>query len=76
MRLVIALAMLAGCASGQADGWARPDMTEEQLGRDTLQCLSQAQRIVPERDGPRTTIDQDRYRRCMEALGYTAAPRQ
>jgi hypothetical protein len=76
MRLVLALVMLAGCASGQGDGWTKPDMTEEQLGRDTLQCLTQAQQIVPQMDGPRTTIDQDRYRRCMEALGYTGAPRK
>jgi hypothetical protein len=72
--LVALLAMLTGCASAGSGGWTKPGMTEEQLGHDTTRCLSEAREIVPSRDGPRTRIDQDRYRRCMEGLGYTAAP--
>jgi hypothetical protein len=71
--LVVELIVLAGCSSAGSGGWTKPGMTEEQLRSDTLQCLSQAQEIVPGRDGPRTQIDQDRYRRCMEGLGYTTA---
>jgi hypothetical protein len=49
-------------------------MTQDQLDRDTLLCLQEAQMTVPSRDGPRTKVDQTRYRRCMVAQGYTGAP--
>lgn len=71
--LVVALGLVGGCASGSA-GWAKPGMTEQELERDTMQCLAQSQQMAPGRDGPRTAVDQDRYQRCMTARGYTAAP--
>jgi hypothetical protein len=71
--LTIALAAMAGCASSD-DGWTKPGMTQDQLGRDTLLCLQEAQMTVPSRDGPRMKVDQPRYRRCMAAQGYTAGP--
>ena len=72
--LLIGLAQLSGCASSGSDGWMKPGMTEQELSRDTMQCLAQSQGMAPGRDGPRTTVDQDRYQRCMTARGYTAAP--
>jgi hypothetical protein len=74
--LTIAIVATAGCASSSGDGWTKPGMTQDQLGRDTLLCLQEAQMTVPSRDGPRTKVDQTRYRRCMAAQGYTAAPSQ
>jgi hypothetical protein len=74
--LTIVLAATASCASSSGDGWTKPGMTQDQLGRDTLLCLQEAQMTVPSRDGPRTKVDQPRYRRCMAAQGYTAAPSQ
>lgn len=72
--LLVALAMLGGCASSGSAGWAKPGMTEQELGRDTMQCLAESQAMAPGRDGPRTVVDQSRYQRCMTARGYTAAP--
>jgi hypothetical protein len=71
---VIALAGIVGCASSATDGWTKPAMTEEERGRDTLQCLTEAQNPPHGRDGARVRIDQTRYRRCMAARGYTATP--
>src|SRR5262249_12687516 len=72
MWLVVAVALAAGCGSSSAPGWTEPGMTKEQLGRDTLQCLTEARSTTPGRDGPRTQVDQTRYRRCMAERGYTA----
>ena len=47
-------------------------MTKEQLDSDTLQCLTEARTTMPSREGPRTQVDQTRYRRCMAERGYTA----
>jgi len=70
--LLAVLTILGGCASAGSDGWTKPGMTEEQLGHDTLQCLTEARQILAAREGPRTRIDQDRYRQCMAGRGYTA----
>ena len=72
--LLVALGLLGGCASSGAGGWAKPGMTEQELGRDTMQCIAQSQEVAPGREGRRTVIDQSRYQRCMTDRGYTAAP--
>jgi len=68
----LGLGLLGGCGSSSG-GWVKPGMTEQQLGQDTASCLTEARAIVPSREGPRTTVDQDRYRRCMTDRGYSAS---
>jgi len=63
---------LAGCASSGSD-WTKPGASEQQIGRDTNECLLDAQMVQSGPQGPRTTIQQDRYRRCMTDRGYAPA---
>jgi hypothetical protein len=71
------LALLGGCAGSASGGWSKPGGSEQQLGRDTADCLSAAQTLVGGgTQGPRTVVQQDRYRRCMENRGYTETPRK
>ena len=73
--LLIALGMLAGCASSASEGWMKPGATEEQINRDSADCLFDAQSTVPGgSQGPRMVVNQDRYRQCMANRGYTARP--
>jgi hypothetical protein len=69
----VGLTLLAGCSS-TSDGWMKPGMTKEELGQDTANCLLDSSMVVAGLRGPRNTIDQDRYRRCMADRGYTAGP--
>ena len=72
--LGLGLECLTGCASS-SDAWVKPGTTEEQRGRDTLQCLTDSSFTVPGGPmGPRREVDQDRYRRCMADKGYTSGP--
>ena len=68
---LLAAGALAGCASSGSD-WSKPGASEQQVGRDTADCLGQAQIIRSGPQGPQTVIEQDRYRRCMTDRGYTA----
>ena len=65
--------MLAGCASS-GDTWTKPGATEQERGRDTMDCLTEARRVTPGMGGPVETVNQDRYRRCMTDRGYTSGP--
>ena len=71
------LGLLAGCASSGSD-WTKAGATEQQIGRDTTDCLAGAQITVAGSPGapPRTVIQQDRYRRCMNERGYAETPRK
>jgi hypothetical protein len=71
--LLIALVVLGGCASSGGT-WTKAGVTDEEQKRDTLDCLGQARTMVAGRDGPRPTVDQDRYRGCMANRGYTIGP--
>ncbi|HEY7518008.1 MAG TPA: hypothetical protein VIE36_06915 [Methylomirabilota bacterium] len=71
---VLALMLLGGCASSSSDAWVKAGTTEAERGRDTADCLQMARRVTPSRQGPKTSIDQDRYRECMQGRGYTAGP--
>jgi hypothetical protein len=71
-----ALTLLAGCASSASDGWTKAGASEQQIGRDTADCLAGAQIVTSGPQGPRTTIQQDRYRRCMVERGYAETPRK
>jgi hypothetical protein len=65
---------LTGCASS-GDTWTKPGVTEQERGRDTLDCLTEAKRVTPGVGGPPVeTVNQDRYRRCMTDRGYTSGP--
>jgi hypothetical protein len=70
----LGLGLLSGCASSASGGWTKPGMTQEQLGRDTADCLTDASRMVSGPEGPRRVVDQPRYRSCMAGRGYTVAP--
>ena len=75
--LVLGLALaglLAACATSSSDDWSKPGATQQEIGRDTADCLLQAQMIQGGPQGPRTTIEQDKYRRCMTARGYAPGP--
>jgi hypothetical protein len=73
--IVIVLGALAGCASSASEGWTKPGATEEQVNRDSADCLFAAQSTAPGGSrGPRMVVYQDRYRQCMASRGYTAGP--
>jgi hypothetical protein len=63
---------LAGCGGASSGAWVKPGVTEEQRGKDTLECLTDSSAMVPGPSGPRQVVNQDRYRRCMMDRGYTA----
>jgi len=80
MRVLVvsltALGLLAGCASSSSD-WAKAGASDQELGRDTADCLAGAQMMVSGGQGPpRTVIQQDRYRRCMTNRGYVEQPQK
>jgi hypothetical protein len=72
--LVAAHIWLAACASSSSDTWTKPGVTEQERGRDTLDCLNNARRVTPGPGGPVEQVNQDRYRRCMTDRGYTSGP--
>jgi hypothetical protein len=72
VALVVA-GLLAGCASSKSDDWSKPGATQQQIGRDTADCLLQAQIVTSGPQGPRTTIQQDQYRECMTSRGYSSS---
>ena len=74
LTALVLAGLLAGCAASKSDDWAKPGATQEQMGRDTADCLLQAQIVQSGPQGPRTTIMQDQYRECMTTRGYTAGP--
>ena len=69
---MIVAGCLAACASSKSDDWSKPGATQQQIGRDTADCLGQAQIVRSGPQGPRTTIQQDQYRECMTSRGYTS----
>ncbi|HEY7538578.1 MAG TPA: hypothetical protein VIF11_00445 [Methylomirabilota bacterium] len=72
--LLVLVTGLTGCASS-GDTWTKPGVTEQERGRDTLDCLTEAKRVTPGVGGPPVeTVNQDRYRRCMTDRGYTSGP--
>lgn len=73
--LLAALGLLTGCASSSSDRWAKPGATEEQVNRDSADCLASSQTVAPGgREGPRMVVNQDRYRQCMANRGYASGP--
>lgn len=76
MRSLLASLLVAGCLAGCAssEDWSKPGATKEQIGRDTADCLAQAQIVRSGPQGPRTTIQQDQYQNCMTSRGYKTGP--
>ncbi|HSE03211.1 MAG TPA: hypothetical protein VLK35_03560 [Methylomirabilota bacterium] len=72
--LLLLLGVVAGCASSSSDGWTKPGATADEIKRDSADCLLKAQTVAPGREGPRTIVDQERYRQCMANRGYTPGP--
>lgn len=68
--LLIALVALGGCGSSGST-WTKAGVTEQEQKRDTMDCLDQARTMLAGPQGPRPTVDQDRYRGCMANRGYT-----
>jgi hypothetical protein len=74
ITLGLGLGLLSGCASSGSGGWTKPGMTDDQLKRDTADCLTESTRMVSGIEGTRQVVDQPRYRSCMAGRGYTVAP--
>jgi len=70
VTLLIGVVALGGCGSSGGT-WTKAGVTEQEQKRDTLDCLDQARAMVASPQGPRPTVDQDRYRDCMANRGYT-----
>lgn len=70
----LVLVLLTGCASSTSGGWTKPGMTQEELGRDTADCFTNASQMTSGLGGGQQVVDQTRYRRCMADHGYTVAP--
>ena len=75
-RTALSLVLLGGCASSSSSAWVKPGSTEAERSRDTADCLQVARRVMPGREGPSVSVDQNRYRECMVARGYTAGSTQ
>jgi hypothetical protein len=72
--IILSLGLLCGCASSGSGGWTKPGMTDDQLRRDTSDCLTESSRMESGMGGTRQVVDQPRYRSCMAGRGYTVAP--
>lgn len=68
--LVGVLMVGAGCASSGSSEWVKPGATSEALARDKNDCLADSMETAPSAQGPQRRLNQDRYRRCLEARGY------
>jgi len=71
--LLAALIVAAGCASSETAPSGSP-ATEDIKSRDTMECMSMAREVQAGRQGPQTTIDQDRYQQCMRERGHASGP--
>jgi hypothetical protein len=72
--LPIVLLLSFGCASsGGSSGsgaWTKAGATEQDVNRDSLDCMRDARSVAGGPSGPRPQVDHTRYRRCMVDRGY------
>ncbi len=70
--LLVALAVMAGCAAGAEFVYTKPGVTEQQRERDKYECLVESTETVSGGygGGPTRRVDTDRFQRCMQARGY------
>lgn len=71
--LLVALMAVGGCASSETAPSSSP-ATEGDRNRDTMDCMNVAREVRSGPQGPRTTINQDRYQECMRERSYGTAP--
>jgi hypothetical protein len=71
--LLVSSIALGGCASSEPAGSASAT-TEGDKRRDTIECMNQARETRPGPQGPRTSVDPDRYQQCMKARGHMTGP--
>jgi len=68
---VVAVLLVGGCATAESRVYSKPGVTAEQRERDKSDCLLDARVTTAGPEGPRMTVNQDRYHRCMANRGYT-----
>jgi hypothetical protein len=71
--LLLALVAVGGCASSETTPSTSP-ATQDAKSRDTLECMNMSREVRSTPQGPRTTINQDRYQQCMKERGHVSAP--
>ncbi len=76
ITLSLGAGVLGGCAAPTSGGWTKQGMTQEQLLRDTADCLNASSRMEARADGMRREVDEIRYRHCMTDRGYTTGAAQ
>jgi len=70
--LLLSLIVVGGCASSETTP-SGSAATEDVKGRDTMECMNLARQVRQSPQGPRTTVDQDRYQQCMAERGRGVA---
>ena len=70
LAVLAGLILGAACASGTSSEWVKSGGTSEQLAKDKNDCLADSAETVPSPQGPQRRVNQDRYRRCLEARGW------
>ena len=68
--VLAAVLLMTGCASPDPYVYTKPGATE-QKERDKTDCLFDSKETTQGPGGPRITVNQDRYRRCMTDKGWT-----
>jgi hypothetical protein len=71
--LLVTLLALGGCASSETTP-SSSATTGDVKSRDTTECMNLAREVRSGPQGPRTTINQDRYQQCMRERGHMSAP--
>jgi hypothetical protein len=70
----LAVLMVSVVASGAcASSATAPDSASaggNVKSRDTIECMNQAREVRATPQGPRTVINQDRYKECMKERGH------
>jgi hypothetical protein len=74
MALLLAWMAIGGCASSKTAPSSSPATEDGAKNRDTMECMNVAREVRSSPQGPRTTIDQDRYQQCMRERGHVSAP--
>ena len=70
LAVLAVLVLGAACASSTSSEWVKSGGTTEQLAKDKNDCLADSAETVPSPQGPQRRVNQDRYRRCLEARGW------
>jgi hypothetical protein len=74
VAVLVLAGLVLGCGSSSSQKWTKAGATEEQTGKDTLDCLRESSMTAASPQGPVQKVDQTRYRQCMLDRGYTSGP--